>query len=138
MIEEDGVMAGEGSGSVAIRDFHPAFDGFLAMGMILEMMAVRTQKISEMVKELPKYHIIKEKIYCPPVKAHSIVSEIKKLYASQEISTIDGIKIEWEDGWIHIRASATEPMIRIISESQSKDKAQDRLDKAANLISQLV
>jgi phosphomannomutase len=138
MIEEDGVMAGEGSGSVAIRDFHPAFDGFLAMGMILEMMAVRTQKISEMVKELPKYHIIKEKIYCPPVKAHSIVSEIKKLYASQEISTIDGIKIEWEDGWIHIRASATEPMIRIISESQSKDKAQERLDKAVNLISQLV
>ncbi|NOR15082.1 MAG: phosphoglucosamine mutase, partial [Candidatus Aminicenantes bacterium] len=56
----------------------------------------------------------------------------------QEISAVDGIKIEWQDGWIHIRASATEPMIRIISESQSKDKAQDRLDKAANLISQLV
>jgi phosphomannomutase len=138
MIEEDGVMAGEGSGSVAIREFQPAFDGFLAMGMILEIIAVKSKKISAMVKELPKYHIIKDKIYCPPVKAHSIVNEIKKLYASQEISTIDGIKIEWEDGWIHIRASATEPMIRIISESQSKEKAQERLDKAANFVSQLV
>lgn len=138
MIEEDGVMAGEGSGSVAIREFQPAFDGFLAMGMILEIIAVKSKKISAMVKELPKYHIIKDKIYCPPVKAHSIVNEIKKLYASQEISTVDGIKIEWEDGWIHIRASATEPMIRIISESQSKEKAQERLDKAANFVSQLV
>jgi phosphomannomutase len=138
MIEEDGVMAGEGSGSVAIKEFQPAFDGFLAMGMILEMMAVKSMKISAMVKELPKYHIIKEKIYCPPVKAHSIVNDIKKLYASQVISTIDGIRIEWKDGWIHIRASATEPMIRIISESQSKDKAQERLDKAANFVSQLV
>lgn len=138
MIEEDGVMAGEGSGSIAIRGFHPAFDGFLAMGMILEMMAVRTQKISEMVKELPKYHIVKEKIYCPPVKAHSIVSEIKKLYSSHQISTVDGVKTEWKDGWIHIRASATEPMIRIISESKSKEKAKERLYKAANFVSQLV
>jgi len=138
MIEEDGVMAGEGSGSIAIKEFQPAFDGFLAMGMILEMMAVKSIKISAMVKDLPKYHIIKEKIYCPPVKAHSIVNDIKKLYTSQDISTTDGIKTEWEDGWIHIRASATEPMIRIISESQSREKAQERLDKAANFISQLV
>jgi phosphomannomutase len=138
MIEEDGVMAGEGSGSVAIKEFQPAFDGFLAMGMILEMMAVKSKKISEMVKELPKYHIMKEKIYCPPVKAHSIVNEIRKLYASQEISTKDGIKVEWKDGWVHIRASATEPMIRVISESQSKEKAQERFDKAANFISQQV
>jgi phosphomannomutase len=138
MIEEDGVMAGEGSGSVAIREFQPAFDGFLAMGMILEIMAVKSMKVSAMVKDLPKYHIIKEKIYCPPVKAHSIVNDIKKLYTSQEISTADGIKIEWRDGWIHIRASATEPMIRIISESQIREKAQERLEKAANFISQLV
>jgi phosphomannomutase len=108
------------------------------MGMILEMMAVKSMTISAMVKDLPKYHIIKEKIYCPPVKAHSIVNDIKTLYPSQEISTADGIKIEWEDGWIHIRASATEPMIRIISESRSKDKAQERLDKAANFVTQQV
>lgn len=138
LIEEDGVMAGEGSGSVAIREFQPAFDGFLAMGMILEMMAVKSKKISELVKELPKYHIMKEKIYCPPVKAHSIVSEIRKLYAPQEVTIHDGIKVEWKDGWVHIRASATEPMIRIISESLSKEKAQERLEKAANFISQQV
>jgi phosphomannomutase len=138
MIEEDGVMAGEGSGSVAIKEFQPAFDGFLTMGMIMEMMAVKSKKIAGMVKELPKYHIVKEKIYCPPVKAHSIVSDIKKLYPSHQISSADGIKIEWKDGWIHIRASVTEPMIRIIAESRSKEKAQERLEKAAHFVSQLV
>ncbi len=138
MIEEDGVMAGEGSGSVAIRQFHPAYDGFLAMGIILEMMAVEKLKISAIVHQLPKYHIKKEKIYCPPVKAHSIINEIRKLYPSQKVNLSDGIKVDWKDGWIHIRVSATEPMIRIISESRSEDKAQERVDKATSFVTQLV
>jgi len=138
MIDEGAVMAGEGSGGLAIREFQPAFDGFLTMGMILKMMAEKKNKISDIVKQLPKYHIVKEKIYCPPVKAHSIVSEVKKLYDTHEVNELDGIKLEKEDGWIHIRASATEPMIRIISESKSKETAQERLEKASNFISQSV
>lgn len=138
MIDEGAVMAGEGSGGVAIREFQPAFDAFLTMGMILEMMARKKKKISEIVKQLPRYHIVKEKIYCPPVKAHSIVSELKKLYSHREVKMLDGIKVEKEDGWIHIRASATEPMIRIISESQSREKAMERMERASNFISQLV
>ena len=66
------------------------------------------------------------------------MSEVKKLYSSSEINMVDGIKVEKEDGWIQIRASATEPMIRIISESKSKEKAQERFEKASNFISQLV
>ncbi len=138
MIDEEAIMAGEGSGGVAIREFQPAFDGFLAMGMILEMMAANKKKISELAEQLPKYHIVKEKIYCPPVKAHSVVSEVKKIFSHQEVEMLDGIKVEKEDGWIHIRASATEPMIRIISESKSKEKAEQRLEKTSNFISQLV
>ena len=138
MIGEDGVMAGEGSGSVAIRQFQPAYDGYLSMGMILEMMAVEKLKISAIVRQLPKYHIKKEKIYCPPVKAHSIINEIKKLYPSQKVNLSDGIKFDWKDGWIHIRVSATEPMIRIISESRSESKAQERVDKAASFVTKLV
>ncbi|MFP4082493.1 MAG: phosphoglucosamine mutase [Candidatus Aminicenantes bacterium] len=138
MLDEDAVMAGEGSGGVAIREFQPAFDGFLTMGMILEMMAKKKLKISETAARLPRYHIVKEKIYCPPVKAHTVVSEARNLYPSHELNVSDGLKVEKEDGWIHIRASATEPMIRIISESRSREKAQQRLEKVSNFISQLV
>jgi phosphomannomutase len=146
MMDEDAVIAGEGSGGVAIKAFHPAFDGFLTMGMILETMAAKKKKLSELVRQLPKYHIIKEKVYCiikeedycPPVKVHSIVNEVKQLYPRRKINPLDGIKIEYKDGWIHIRVSGTEPMVRIISESTSREKAQKRLEKASHFISRLV
>lgn len=138
LLVEQGVIAGEGSGSVAIRDFHPAYDSFLAMGLILEMMAMEKKKISEAVKLLPKYHIVKEKIYCPPSKVHTLVSEVRRHFGQDEINTFDGIRIDREDGWVHIRASATEPMIRIIAENISSEKAQEEVEKVSNFITQLV
>jgi phosphomannomutase len=138
LINEDGVLAGEGSGGIAIPEFQPAFDGFLTMGLILEIMAVREKKVSELVGELPRYHIVKEKIYCPPPKIHSVVNEAKKLYSNRDIDSMDGIKIEDRDGWVHIRTSATEPMIRIIAEDRSKEKARERVEEVMNFISVLV
>ena len=138
LISEAGVMAGEGSGQVAIAEFHPAFDGFLAMGLVLEMIAKRKKKISQMIEELPKYHIVKQKIYCPPPKVHSVVNEVKKLYSNQKINTSDGVKVEINNGWVHVRASATEPMIRIIVEDKSKERARERAEEVINFISLLV
>jgi phosphomannomutase len=138
LINEDGVLSGEGSGGIAIPEFQPAFDGFLTMSMILEVMAVRKKKISELVSELPRYHIVKEKIYCPSTKIHSVVNEVKKLYANRDIDSSDGIKVEDTDGWIHVRTSATEPMIRIIAEDISQDKAKERSEEVMNFISMLV
>lgn len=138
LMNEEGVMAGEGSGGIAIPEFQPAFDGFLTMGLILEIMAKRKKKISELVQELPKYHIVKEKIYCPSPKIHSVVNEVKKLYIAQEINTSDGIKVEEKNGWIQVRTSATEPMIRIIAEDKSKERAQQRVEEVMQFISPLV
>jgi phosphomannomutase len=138
MINEEAVMAGEGSGGVAIAQFQPAFDGFLTMGMVLEVMAKTKKKISQLIAELPRYHRVKEKIYCPPPKVHSVVNEARKLFPDHEIDSSDGIKIEFEEGWLHVRASATEPMIRVIAEDRSEEKAQERAEKAINFISSLL
>jgi len=138
MLAEEAAMAGEGSGGVAVRGFQPAFDGFLTMGLILEMSAVREQTISGLVKEIPKYHIVKEKISCPPFKVHSVVSEAKKLFHPGELLLIDGIRAERADGWVHIRASATEPMIRVIAENISEEKAQEDVDRVLAFINQLI
>ncbi len=135
MLNEDAVIAGEGSGSVAVPTFQHAFDGFLTMGLILEIMAARKKRLSDLVKELPRYHIVKEKIYCPPTRIHSVVNEVKKLFADKKIDTSDGIKIEDHDGWVHVRTSATEPMIRIIAEDRSKARARERVEEALNFIS---
>jgi phosphomannomutase len=133
---EEGVLAGDGSGSVAVKDFHPAFDGFLTMGLILESLASEKTTASQKARQLPKYHIIKNKLYCPPHRAHSIVGRVKKFYARSQTDLTDGVRVEAKDGWIHIRTSATEPMIRIISESNSRKKAEARIDKVTQFISQ--
>jgi phosphomannomutase len=138
MLAEEAAMAGEGSGGVAVRGWQPAFDGFLTMGLILEMCAVRETSISGLVKDIPKYHIVKEKIYCPPFKVHSVVSEAKKLFRPEELALIDGIRAEMADGWVHIRASATEPMIRVIAENRSQEKAQADADRVLAFINQLI
>lgn len=138
LIHEDAVLAGEGSGGIAIAEFQPAFDGFLTMGMILEIMAKREKKISQLIKELPKYHIVKEKMYCPPTKIHSVVNEVKRLYLNREINSSDGIRVDFNNGWIHVRASATEPMIRIVSEGKSKEEAQKSAEEVINFISLLL
>jgi phosphomannomutase len=138
MLGEDATLAGDGSGSVAFRLFQPAFDGFLTMGLILEMIAVTGKTISDLVKSLPKYHIVKEKIYCPPSKVHSVVTEVKKLFRHGELVLIDGIKVERPDGWVHVRASATEPMIRIIAENKSQERAQEDVDRVSAFINQLI
>ena len=138
MLAEEAAMAGEGSGGVAVRGWQPAFDGFLTMGLILEMCAVRETTISGLVKDIPKYHIVKEKIYCPPFKVHSVVSEAKKLFRPEELALIDGIRAEMADGWVHIRASATEPMIRVIAENRSQEKAQADADRVLAFINQLI
>jgi phosphomannomutase len=138
LLQEEAVLAGEGSGGVAIADFQPAFDSFLTMGFILQTMAKRGQKISRLVAELPRYHIVKEKIYCPPTKVHSVVSEVKKFFRRHEIDASDGIRVEDKTGWVQVRTSGTEPMIRIIAEDQNKAKARERADEVIRFIDVLI
>jgi len=138
MTMEDAVIAGEGSGTVAVPEFQPAFDAFLAMALILEMMAVRQKKISELLNELPRYHIVKEKIYCPPEKVHSVIAEVRKEYLRERPDLTDGVRVDWQDCWIHVRASTTEPLIRVIAESKDEQTARERADQAISIISRVI
>ena len=138
LLAEEGSVGGEGSGGVAVRSFQPAFDGFLAMGLVLEAMALGGKKLSELVQALPKYHIVKEKVYCPPSRVHCVMDGIGQYLAGTRPTLVDGIKVEDRNGWIHIRPSATEPMIRIIAENISQEKARDELDRVAAQITRLV
>jgi len=138
LLQENGVMAGEESGGVALAKFQPAFDGFLTMGAILEAMARRRKKISELVEELPRYHIVKEKIYCPPTKIHSVVNEVKRFFHKHDLDASDGIRVEDKYGWVQVRTSGTEPMIRIIAEDRAKDRAGQRADEVIHFINPII
>ena len=134
--QEEGVLAGEGSGGVAVPAFQSAFDGFLTMGLVLETMARTGKRLSALVGELPRYHIVKEKLYCPPSRIHGILSEVRALFRGRVIDTGDGIRAEDKQGWIQVRASGTEPMIRLVAEDLSKDRARARVDEILHAVEQ--
>ena len=122
--QEEAALAGEGSGGVAVRGFQPAFDGFLTMGLVLETMADRERRLSALVGELPRYHIVKEKIYCPPsrVQRSSCRSGKKPVSAGRSTpATASGRRTRRAGS--RSGPPATEPMIRVIAEDTSKDRA---------------
>ncbi len=92
-------------------------------------MALEGIKLSTLVKRLPRYHIVKDSLICPPYRLHTLVAEVKKLYKGLEINQLDGLRLEKKDLWVHVRASTTEPLIRVIAESRSQHRAQMEVDR---------
>ncbi len=138
LLQEEGVLAGEGSGGIAFSAFQPAFDGFVTMGWLLQTMARSGLRLSALAGALPRYHIVKDKVPCLPSTIPSIVNEVKKLFRGQAVDTGDGVRVEDRNGWIQVRASGTEPMIRIVAEDRDKDRARERADQVLHDIELMI
>ena len=139
LADENGVLAGEGSGSAAVPAFSRAFDAFLMMGLILEFMARSGRKASELLNALPRYHVVKRSV---PAEARRSYRVIDRVLRNEDwrrggtVSTQDGLRVDWDDGWLHLRASQTEPIVRIISEDRSRETAEARAANVARLLEQ--
>jgi phosphomannomutase len=139
LADSGGVVGGEGNGSVAMPSFSRAFDAFLMMGLILEAMATTGSKPSALLGMLPRYHIVKKQAYGEPHRCYRALESLNEdadWQAGGRRDLTDGLRLDWEDGWLHMRASQTEPMVRIISESRSKQKAADRASEAVRILEQ--
>jgi len=123
MKECNAVIGGEGNGGVIIPEVHYARDGIAAIALILEYIAKSNKSISELTDELPRYYTIKEKLEFPREKFALLKSILKEEFKSYELNFLDGVKIVLREGWIHIRLSGTEPIIRVISEAKNKKEA---------------
>jgi phosphomannomutase len=134
LADEQGVIGGEGNGSVALPAFSRAFDAFLAMGLILEAMARSGLRASELLAGLPRYHIVKRQVSGEPHRCYRAIEALQedpRWLGGGSPDTTDGVRLDREDGWIHVRASRTEPMIRITSESSSRQAAEGRAEETA-------
>jgi len=136
MMDEQAVLGGEGSGSVARPGFSRAFDGFLMMALVLEAMALGKKKASELINTLPKYHIIKRHILCDSRRAYHALSLLREHIEKtcDRADYTDGVRCDWDDGWVHARASQTEQMVRIISEATTREMAEQRADEVVRTI----
>ncbi len=124
MKETQAVIGGEGNGGVIYPELHYGRDALVGVGLFLTQLAKANMTTSELRATYPNYFISKNKIQLSPeMDVDAILSAVQNEYANQEIDTTDGVKIYFGSEWAHLRKSNTEPIIRIYSESESEEKA---------------
>lgn len=139
MFETGSVLAGDGSGSIALARGVPGFDSFLLMALVLESMAFSGESSSQIAARLPRYYIIKRAVPCSSSHAYSILRSLRgRLFPDAEFSEEDGLRFDWEDGWVHLRASMTEPIVRMIVEWKGREKAEEHAAKVYSIIERVV
>lgn len=135
----DAVIGGEGNGGIIYPTSHYGRDAMVGVGLFLTHLAKFGKTISRLRASYPNYYISKNKIeLTPQIDVDKILLEIKNKYKKHPINDIDGVKIEFEKEWVHLRKSNTEPIIRIYSESDSQATAEHLAKKIMQDIKEVV
>lgn len=138
MKETGAVIGGEGNGGVIYPASHYGRDALVGVALFLTLLAKSGKKVSELKKTYPTYAIAKNKIeLTPDIDVDAILAEVKKRYASETITDIDGVKIDFADSWVHLRKSNTEPIIRIYSEAATMEAADALADRIKEVIASM-
>ena len=135
MKANNAIIGGEGNGGVIYPELHYGRDALVGIALFLTHLANKGMKTSELRASYPDYFISKNKIQLTPeINVDEVLEKMKTRYQDQPVNTIDGVKIEFDKEWVHLRKSNTEPIIRIYSESENEQKANDL---AKRLISEI-
>jgi phosphomannomutase len=134
MQEVDAVIGGEGNGGVINPDLHYGRDALVGTAMILQLLAERDISSEDYRNTLPNYFMRKDKMQLADVDGDVLLEKAESLYADYNPDTTDGVKIDFEDGWVHLRKSNTEPIIRIYSEGTTPQKAKELAQAVVNKI----
>jgi phosphomannomutase len=129
-LAEGAVLAGEGSGGVAVLPLGAAYDGLLALGLVLEEMATSGRSLAELVDGLPRLFMRKRELPCPPSVAYRVIDRFRRRHARDAPDCSDGVRLDWDDAWLHVRASGTEPLLRVIAEAKAPERAEALVDEA--------
>ena len=138
MKETGAIIGGEGNGGVIYPELHYGRDALVGVALFLTLIAKSGKKVSEIKAGLPQYAIAKNKIeLTPDIDVDALLEAVKKRYANERVTDIDGVKIDFADSWVHLRKSNTEPIIRIYSEAETMEKADKLAQDMIGVISSL-
>jgi phosphomannomutase len=139
MKEVNAVIGGEGNGGIIYPELHYGRDALVGIALFLSLVVEYKKPVSFLKKSFPKYTIAKKKIILPlEISSSSIIQALTTRYKTQKLNQEDGLRINMDSGWVHIRQSNTEPIMRIIAESDSITVAENLADKLISDISQEV
>ena len=130
MKEVDAVIGGEGNGGIIDPQLHYGRDSLIGTALFLSLLSGLELSVSELKKTYPEYFMSKGKIELEPsMEVDYLLNEIKKKYTDTKPNTIDGIKIDFENSWVHLRKSNTEPIIRVYTEAPSQLEADNLMNR---------
>lgn len=135
MKEVNAVIGGEGNGGVIYPESHYGRDALVGIALFLSSLAHKGCKVSELRKSYPNYFMAKNRIdLTPETDISAVLDRIKEIYANEKVTDIDGVKIDFTDKWVHLRASNTEPIIRVYSEAATQEEAEALGQKLMNIV----
>jgi len=139
MKANNAVIGGEGNGGIIYPELHYGRDALVGIALFLTHLAKSGKRCSDMRSQYPEYVIAKKKMQLTPeINVDNILESIKSKFKDYEINDIDGVKIEFDHGWVHLRKSNTEPIIRIYAESRDVKSADELANKIINEIKSML
>jgi phosphomannomutase len=134
MRAEGAVIGGEGNGGVIDPRVGWVRDPFVGMAFILSLMAAEKKTFSELVRELPKYAMLKTKFEVPRAKLTGALAALERRWPDARVNRDDGLRLDGGDWWLHVRGSNTEPVVRVIAEAPTEDDAKRLCDEAGAVV----
>ncbi|MBA5791335.1 phosphoglucosamine mutase [Flavobacterium sp. xlx-214] len=139
MKKNNAVIGGEGNGGIIYPELHYGRDSLVGVALFLTHLANQDLDVASLRDSYPAYFMSKNKIeLTPEINVDAILEEMKQKYATEKVSTIDGVKIDFADSWVHLRKSNTEPIIRIYTEAPSQKNADDLAERILKEIKEIV
>ena len=139
MKEVNAVIGGEGNGGVILPVLHYGRDALVGIALFLSHLAKEKISVSTLKERYASYVMDKKKIELSPSwDADALLAAVAKTFANERVTTIDGVKIDFDDSWIHLRKSNTEPIIRLYGEAKTQDKMNDKINKIEAAIAAFV
>jgi len=133
MLEHNCIIGGEGNGGVIDLRVSPIRDSLVGIALVLQLMAETGKTISRLVSEIGGYYMSKDKFAADKSQAEQILKSAKERFTNAKLDTTDGCRFDFDDGWLHLRASNTEPVMRVIVEAKDQRTAQKYIDAVSNI-----
>ena len=129
------VIGGEGNGGIILPDLHYGRDSLVGVALILSLLAKTGKKLSELKASYSSYSMLKQKIDLnPSLNVDALLERVANAFSNEEVSTIDGVKVDFKEGWVHLRKSNTEPILRVYAEGYTSEVAQSLVDRMKSVI----
>jgi len=128
------IFGGEGNGGVIDPRVVYVRDSLTAMALTLQVMADADEPLSEIIARMPRFAMVKQKFPCEPQRVVQALAAVQQKFAGEQVSTVDGVRIDWPEGWVHVRGSNTEPIMRIIAEAEDEELADELITRVRQVI----